>query len=113
MKRFLSIGRLSILFAGAFAVILAGLFAYQILVRDPGKRCEAAGKWYDYQGGECAQPVAIAEITGRPNGKSRAEASQEKFEELVQIEHRMAAEKAARDLDADRQRAELEKNQGR
>ena len=57
MKRFLTIPRLSIMFLGVFVLALAGMGAYELLVREPGKRCEAAGKWYDYQGRECAQPI--------------------------------------------------------
>ena len=109
MKRFLTIGRLSILFAALFALSLGGVFAYEVLVKEPGRRCEAAGKWFDYQSRVCAQPIAIAEITGRPNGVSRADASREKFRELVAIEDSLAAQEKARDLDADRQRAALRK----
>ncbi len=113
MKRFLTLGRLSILFLALFAVCLGGVFAYEVLVKQPGKRCEAGGGWYDYQGGECARPISIAEITGRPNGVTRAEASREKNRELVDIEHRLAAAEKARDLDADRQRAALAAEQAR
>jgi hypothetical protein len=40
----------------------------------------------------CAQPISIAEITGRPNGVSRAEASAEKNRELIRIEDQLAAQ---------------------
>ena len=60
---------------------------------------------------EGSAPAPIAEITGRPNGVSRADASREKNRELVEIEDRLAAAEKARELDADRQRAALEAEQ--
>ena len=73
----------------------------------PGDRCEAGGKWWDPESQVCAQPISIAEITGRPNPGERAAASAEKNRELVAIEDSLAARKRARDADADRQRAAL------
>ncbi|RZJ44000.1 MAG: hypothetical protein EON87_10925, partial [Brevundimonas sp.] len=43
----------------------------------------------------CAQPISIAEITGRPIGQSREEASANFNRELIAIEDRLAAEKRA------------------
>ncbi len=111
MKRLLTLPRLSIMFLGLFALSLAVMGAYEFLVREPGKRCEAAGKWYDYEGRECAQPIAIAEITKRPAGVSREDASREKLRELVVIEDGLAAQEKARELDADRQRAAYQAEQ--
>lgn len=107
MHRLLTMKRLSILFLTCFAVLMAGMFAYESLVVAPGDRCEADGKWWDPRDGVCAQPVSIAEITGRPNPGERATASAEKNRELVAIEASLAAGKKARDADADRQRAAL------
>jgi hypothetical protein len=107
MYRLLSMKRLSILFLSIFAVLLAGMFAYERLVVAPGDRCEAGGKWWDPESRVCAQPISIAEITGRPNPGERAAASAEKNRELVAIENSLAAQKRARDADADRQRAAL------
>ncbi len=107
MNRLLTMKRLSILFLSIFAVLMAGMFAYERLVVVPGDRCEAGGKWWDAEGKVCAQPISIAEITGRPNPGERAAASAEKNRELVAIENRLAAEQRARDADADRQRAAL------
>ena len=107
MHRLLTMKRLSILFLSIFAVLLAGMFAYENLVIAPGDRCEAGGKWWDPQGRECAQPISIAEITGRPNPGERAAASAAKNRELVAIEGRLATERRARDADAERQRAAL------
>jgi hypothetical protein len=107
MHRLLSMKRLSILFLSIFAVLLAGMFAYERLVVAPGDRCEAGGKWWDPETRVCAQPISIAEITGRPNPGERAAASAEKNRELVAIEDSLAARKRTRDADADRQRAAL------
>ena len=105
MHRLLTMKRLSILFLACFAVAVAGVFAYQSLVVAPGDRCEAGGKWWDSRSGVCAQPISIAEITGRPNGQTRAEASDAKNRELLVIEDALAAQKSARDAEIDRQRA--------
>ena len=107
MHRLLTMKRLSLLFLATFAVLVGGVFAWQALVVAPGERCEAGGKWWDPQDRICAQPISIAEITGRPIGVSRAEASDAKNRELIAIEDQLAQRKAARDADAARQRAAL------
>ena len=107
MHRLLTMKRLSVLFLSIFAVLLAGMFAYERLVLAPGDRCEANGQWWDPQTRICAQPLSIAEITGRPNPGERAAASAAKNRELVAIEDSLAAQRRARDADADRQRAAL------
>ena len=56
-------------------VLLGGVFAWRTLVIAPEDRCEAGGGWWDRETEICATPVSIAEITGRPIGQSRAEAS--------------------------------------
>lgn len=108
MNRLLTMPRLSILFLTLFAMAMGGVLIYRTLVTDPGERCEAGGRWWDPDTRKCAQPISIAEITGRPNGQSRAEASAEKNRELVAIEDRLAVEKAARDAEIDRQRAVMD-----
>jgi hypothetical protein len=107
MHRLLTMKRLSILFLSIFAVLLAGMFAYERLVVAPGDRCEAGGKWWDPETKVCAQPISIAEITGRPNPGERAAASAEKNRELVAIEDSLAARQRARDADTERQRVAL------
>ena len=107
MHRLLTMKRLSILFLSIFAVLLAGMFTYERLVVAPGDRCEAGGKWWDPERKVCAQPISIAEITGRPNPGERAAASAEKNRELVAIEDSLAAQQAARDADTERQRVAL------
>jgi hypothetical protein len=107
MHRLLTMKRLSILFLSIFAVLMAGIFAYERLVVAPGDRCEAGGKWWDPETGVCAQPISIAEITGRPNPGERAAASAEKNRDLVAIEDSLAAQQAARDADTERQRVAL------
>jgi hypothetical protein len=113
MHRLLTMKRLSVLFLCTFAVLVGATFAWQALVVAPGDRCEARGMWWDAEGRECAQPVSIAEITGRPNGVSRAEASDAKNRELIAIEDSLQAQQEARDADAARQRQALAAEQGR
>ncbi|MNE00689.1 hypothetical protein D3C77_285650 [compost metagenome] len=96
MKRFLTIRRLSILFFALFALVTAGLFAFQRFWMDPSERCEAKGHWYSMETRECAVPIYIPDITGRPAGVSRAEASNQANQELLSLEDQVAAEKRAR-----------------
>lgn len=107
MHRLLTMKRLSVIFLATFAVLMGGVFAYRTLVIAPEERCEAGGRWWDRETAVCATPISIAEITGRPDGQTRAEASAAKNRELVAIEDQLQARKAARDADADRQRAAL------
>ncbi len=107
MHRLLTMKRLSVLFLASFAVLVAGVFVYQALVVAPGERCEAGGGWWDAERGLCATPISIAEITGRPNGQSRAEASDAKNRELIELEDRLDAAKAARNAEVERQREAL------
>ncbi len=107
MHRLLTMKRLSVLFLSAFAVLTGGMFAYDAIVVAPGDRCEAGGKWWDPQGRVCAQPISIAEITGRPLPGTRAQASEQKNRELLAIEDSLTAQQKARDADAARQRAAL------
>ena len=107
MHRLLTMKRLSVLFLATFAVLVGGVFAWQALVVAPGERCEADGGWWDPDTSICARPISIAEITRRPVGQTRAEASDAKNRELIALEARMAANRAARDADVERQRAAL------
>ncbi|MBU1326407.1 MAG: hypothetical protein KJ676_14345 [Alphaproteobacteria bacterium] len=113
MHRLLTFKRLSVLFLASFAACFALILAYEHFVRAPGERCEEQGKWWDREGRVCAQPISIAEITGRPNGISRAEASRQKNRELVAIERQLVANDKAVAADADRQRAALKAEQER
>lgn len=106
MHRLLTMKRLSVLFLSIFAVLVAGVVAYENMVVAPGDRCEAGGQWWDPETRVCAQPISIAE-TGRPDPGERAAASAAKNRELVAIEDSLAAQRRARDADADRQRAAL------
>ena len=110
MHRLLTFKRLSVLFLVAFACSFGVVLAYDQLVRAPGERCEAQGKWWDAEGRECAQPTSIAEKIAELEamGLSREEASQQRNRELVSIERQLAANEKAVAADADRQRAALE-----
>ena len=107
MKRFLTIRRLSVLFFGIFGLMLIGVFVFQRYWMEPGERCEAEGKWYDIESRICAQPISIAEITGRPIGVTRAQASAEKNKELVKIEDELNTEKRARAAATEAERARV------
>ena len=101
MKRFLTFPRLSMIFLGVFGVMLAGIFVLQTIWVSPGERCEARGDWYDIETRTCATPIYIPDITGRPAGVTRAEASAEKNRDLVRIEDQIAArDRAAREQTA-------------
>ncbi|GAA0641148.1 hypothetical protein [Brevundimonas lenta] len=113
MHRLLTMKRLSVLFLCTFAVLVGATFAWQALVKAPGERCEAAGMWWDSQSRQCAKPISIAEITGRPNGQTRAEASDAKNRELIAIEDVLEARQKARDVETERQRAALAAERGR
>lgn len=112
MTRFLSMKRLGILFCSLFVVSLIGMFAYQHFYVDPEKKCVAEGRWWYAEGHECVTPTYLPDITGRPAGVSRAEASNAKNRELVEIEHRLAAEEAARRAQTDRDRALVDSKRG-
>jgi hypothetical protein len=112
MNRFLSMKRLSLMFFGAFAVLVAGTLTFQVYWLNPGERCEKNGKWYDVQSRTCATPVYIPDITGRPAGVSRAEASAAKNAELVDLEQQVTEERAANAAAVQRGRADLKARQG-
>ena len=107
MHRLLTMKRLSVIFLATFAVLVGGVFAYQTLVVAPEERCEEGGGWWDREGEVCARPISIAEITKRPVGQSRAEASDARNRELIELEDRLAAAKAERDAEVRRQREAL------
>nr|WP_312161359.1 hypothetical protein [Brevundimonas diminuta] len=96
MKRFLTIRRLSFIFFSLFAMTLAGVFILQRFWVDPGERCAAKGHWYSMETRECGVPIYIPDITKRPEGMSRAEASAEGNRDLVKLEDQIAADKRAR-----------------
>ena len=113
MKRFLTIRRLSFIFFSLFAVTLAGVFILQRFWVDPGERCAAKGYWYDLETRICAQPIYIPDITGRPAGTTRAEASNKANQELLVLEDQVNAQKRARAVatEAERERVNALRSQ--
>ena len=108
MKRFLTIRRLSFIFFSLFAVTLAGVFILQRFWVDPGERCAAKGYWYDLETRICAQPIYIPDITGRPAGVTRADASNAKNRELIQLEDEVAQQQRALREQVAREKAQIE-----
>ena len=107
MHRFLSMKRLTILFFSVFAVLITGTVVFQSYWLDPGERCEKDGKWYDVESRTCAVPIYIPDITGRPAGVTRAEASAEKNRELLALEREVANEQRAVNAQIEKQRQEF------
>jgi hypothetical protein len=95
------------MFFGLFAVLVAGAMTFQTFWLNPGKRCEADGKWYDVETRICATPVYIPDITHRPAGVSRAEASAAKNAELVRLENEVVVQQAAIDAAVQKERAKM------
>lgn len=108
MKRFLSFRRLSIIFAGVFALALLGVFALQRFWVDPEIACTRMGHWYDMETRICAQPIYIPDITKRPEGVTRAEASAAMNKDLVDKEAQLAAYNRARKAATEAERARVE-----
>lgn len=107
MHRFLSMKRLTILFFSVFAVLVTGTVVFQSYWLDPGERCEKDGKWYDVESRTCAVPIYIPDITGRPAGVTRAEASNAKNRELLGLEREVANERRAINSQIEQQREEF------
>jgi hypothetical protein len=112
MNRFLTFPRLSMIFIGVFGVVLAGIFVLQAVWVSPGERCEARGDWYDIESRTCATPIYLPDITGRPAGVSRAEASNAKNRELIQLEAQVAEQRRAVDAAVAKERQELKAREG-
>ena len=106
MSRFLTMRRLTILFGGMFVVLVLGAVAFQRFYVAPADQCEQSGRWWYEEGRECVQPIYIPDITKRPAGVTRAEASNKQNRELLAIEDRLAAERAARTAATERDRAD-------
>ncbi len=113
MNRFLTMRRLSILFFGVFAVLALGAIGFQRFYVAPADACEQSGRWWYAEGRECVQPIYLPDITGRPAGVTRAEASDQQNRELLAIEDRLAAERAARAAATERDRADYAAKTGR
>jgi hypothetical protein len=96
MNRFLTTRRIGILFFGLFAILVTGMLVVQRFWIDPEKQCIKTGRWWYEAGRECVQPIYLPDITQRPAGVTRAEASAQQNRELVAIEDRLKLERAAR-----------------
>ena len=111
MNRFLTMKRLSLMFFALFAVLVTATLLAQRFWIEPEEKCENQGRWWYAEERRCVTPTYLPDITGRPAGMSRAEASNAKNRELIEIERGLAAEKAARQLATEKARAELKANE--
>ena len=107
MNRLLSFKRLSFLFGATFLVLVGGTVLVQRFWIDPVEKCETSGRWWYAEENRCVTPTYLPNITKRAPGVSRAEASAQQNRERVEIEHRLALEKKARDAEVERQRDAL------
>ena len=96
MNRFLTSRRIAILFFSLFAFLVTGAIVVQRVYIDPEDKCIESGRWWYEEGRECVQPIYLPDITNRPAGVSRAEASAQQNRELVAIEDRLKLERDAR-----------------
>ncbi|MCA3700147.1 hypothetical protein [Brevundimonas sp.] len=108
MRRFLTFPRLMLLFSVMFALSVGGLMLFNQLWVAPERACEESGRWWYPQERQCLTPIYLPDITGRPAGVTRQEASDEANRELLAIEERLAAEREARDTAIRQQREALE-----
>lgn len=108
MRRFLTFPRLALLFGVMFVLCVGGLTLFNQLWIAPERDCEESGRWWYPQERQCLTPIYLPDITGRPAGVTREQASDEANRELLAIEERLAAERDARDAAVQRQREALE-----
>lgn len=73
MNRF--INRLMLAFGAVFVFATIAVGVYQFAYVIPGKRCEASGGWWEPQSRQCATPIYIPHITGRPVDTAAAAAA--------------------------------------
>lgn len=112
MNRFLTMRRLTMLFFALFAVLVGGVFAFQSFYVAPEEKCEGQGRWWYAEDRQCLTPIYLPDITGRPAGVTRAEASDQQNRELLAIEERRAEERAAREAATERDRADYRAKTG-
>ncbi|HEX6866214.1 MAG TPA: hypothetical protein VF122_05675 [Caulobacteraceae bacterium] len=79
-----TINRLKLIFLAVFFIGAVAAWVYQVWWAIPQKQCEADGKWWDAGTRICAQPIYIPDITGRPEGMSRKEWSEQKAAEVME-----------------------------
>jgi hypothetical protein len=60
--------RLRILLLALFVLGVGASWAYSIMVLRPRNECLARGHWWSNKKRQCAIPVDITQITGRPKG---------------------------------------------
>ncbi len=104
MRRFLTFPRLALLFSVLFALSVGGVFLFDRFWIGPEQACEESGRWWYPEERQCLTPLYLPDITGRPAGVTREQASDEANRELLAIERRLEAERDARDAAIQRER---------
>ena len=107
MNRFLTTRRLALLFFALFGVLVGGMMLFDRFWLGPQTACEREGRWWYAEERRCLTPIYLPDITGRPAGVSREAASDQANRELLVIEDRLEAERAARRAAVERERAAL------
>ena len=64
--------RVKLVFLGLFALMCAGVWAYQALYVWPEKACEAKSDWWDWHERVCAVPMPISVFTHRTAAPPKA-----------------------------------------
>jgi len=60
--------RLRILFLVLFVLGAGASWAYSLMVLRPRNECLSRGHWWSNKNRQCAVPVDITQLTGRPKG---------------------------------------------
>ena len=63
--------RVKLIALGIFALISAGLTAYEFLYVQPALKCEKDGGWWSNEHRGCFAPIYLPTVTGRKPGESR------------------------------------------
>ncbi len=59
---------INLVFLGLLGLAIVVIAAYQLLWIEPGKRCEAAGDWWDPARRICGHVLYLPDVTHRPAG---------------------------------------------
>lgn len=89
------IDRLKLFFLGLFAISCVAVWTYELLWVAPRKACEAHGNWWDPASRECATPIYLPNLTGRPIGGLSPAQLKARAQQAAQREAQLLAGQAA------------------